>query len=103
VLDLIISLGWGAFSLTREKAEKLVDLLIAKGDISREEAKNTIKLLVARGEKEREEFRQYFQQETKNFIQKCNFVTREEFRNLQEKVTTLEKHVGDEEEKNNQI
>lgn len=103
MLDLIISIGWGAFSLTREKAEKLVELLIAKGEISREEAKNTIKLLVSRGEKEREEFRQYFQQEAKNLIQKCNFVTREEFRNLQEKVSTLAKYVGDEEEKNNRL
>jgi len=103
VLDLIISLGWGAFSVTREKAEKLVELLIAKGEIKREEAKSVIKLLVARGEKEREEFRQHFQQEAKNLIQKCNFVTREEFFNLQEKVDTLAKHIGGEEEKSNNL
>jgi len=103
VLDLIISLGWGAFSLTREKAEKLVELLIAKGEISRDEAKNAIKVLVARGEKEREEFSHYFQKEAKYVIQKCNFVTREEFRSLQEKVNTLVKHIGGEDEKSNKL
>ncbi len=90
LLDLIISLGWGTVSLTREKAEKMVDLLIKRGEISREEAKNTLNELVNRGEKERAEIRQHLQQEVKDMLQKYNLVTREEFNALQEKVNMLE-------------
>ncbi|MEW5921025.1 MAG: phasin family protein [Bacillota bacterium] len=94
MLDLIISLGWGTFSITREKAEKLVDMLITKGEISREEAKNTINVLLARGEKEREEVRQYFKREVNGILQKCNFATRDDFMALQERVKALEAKVS---------
>ncbi len=90
LLDLIISLGWGTVSLTREKAEKMVDLLIKRGEISREEAKNTLNELVNRGEKERAEIRQYLKQEMKSMLQKYNVVTREEYLSLQEKINMLE-------------
>ena len=85
LLDLLISLGWGTFSLTREKAEKMLDHLI-----SREEAKNTINELVDRGEKERTEVRKYLQEEVKNKLQKYNLVSREEFNRLQDQVNMLE-------------
>ncbi len=90
LLDMIISLGWGTVSPTREKAEKMVDQLIARGDLSREEAKKTINELVDRGEKERAEVRQYLQEEAKNIMQKYNIVTREEYLGLQEKINILE-------------
>lgn len=90
MLDLLISLGWGTFSFTREKAENLVDMLIAKGEISREEAKNTINALLARGEKEREEARQYLKTEINSIMQKFNFCTRDEILALQEKIRLLE-------------
>lgn len=90
LLDLIISLGWGTVSLTREKAEKMVDLLIKRGEISRDDAKNTLNELIDRGEKERAEVKQYLQQEVKNMLQNHNIVSREEYLTLQERVNILE-------------
>lgn len=103
MLDLIISLGWGAFSLTREKAEKLMELVLTRGGINRDESKNTIKVLAARGEKERAEFSYFFQKVTNKLIQKWNYVPREEFNKLQEKVDILAKHVGCEDEKSKEL
>ncbi len=99
LLDMIISLGWGTISLTREKAEKMVDQLIARGEISREEAKNTINELVERGEKERNEVRKYMQDEANNVMLKYNIVTREDLLVLQQKVNILEQKYKDLEEK----
>jgi len=90
LLDLLISLGWGTVSLTRERAEIMVDLLIKRGEISREEAKKTINELVDRGEKERAEVKQYLQEEVKNMLQKYSLVTREEFNILQDQINMLE-------------
>lgn len=90
MLDMLLSLGLGTVSLTREKAEQMVDMLITKGDLSREEAKSTINELVERGEKERERVRQYLQQETKNILHGYDLVTREEYLALQERVNALE-------------
>lgn len=95
LLDLIISLGWGTVSLTREKAEKMVDQLIARGEINREEAKKTINELVDRGEKERAEVRQYLQQEVKSMMQKYNVVTREEYLLLEQRVSALEQKIDE--------
>ena len=94
MLDLLISLGWGTFSFTREKAEKMVDMLISKGEISREEAKNTINALLARGEKEREEARRYLKKEIDNIMQKCNFCTRDEILALQDRIRLLEAKIS---------
>lgn len=90
MLDLLISLGFGTVSLTREKAEEIVDLLITKGELSREEAKKTINELVERGEKDREKIKDYLQQEIRHTLQKYNLVTREEYLALQERVKALE-------------
>lgn len=99
LLDMIISLGWGTVSLTREKAEKMVDQLIARGEISREEAKSTINELVERGEKERDEVRRFLQEEAKNIMQKYNIITREDLLALQQKVNILEQKYKDLEQK----
>ncbi len=90
MLDLILSLGWGTFSFTREKAEKIVNVLISKGEMSREEARQTMELLLARGEKERNEAKKYVQQKAKKMLQRFNFATRDDLLALQAQINILE-------------
>lgn len=98
MLDYLISLGWGTFSLTREKAEKIVEYLIKKGDIGREDARKAIKDLVERGEEERAKFKEYLNDEFSRMLQKRNLVTKTEFRELEERVRLLEESVKKDEQ-----
>ncbi|MGI5876130.1 MAG: phasin family protein [Dethiobacteria bacterium] len=90
MLDLLLSLGWGTVSMTWEKAESLVQKLVSKGDIKKEDTKKMIKLLVERGEKERQVFKEYISNEVAKILQINNMVTREEFSELQDRVSNLE-------------
>jgi len=90
MLDLLISLGWGTFSLTREKAENIVEDMLKKGEMRREESKAFVKALVERGEKERAEFRDFVNKEILGLVQKGNLVARSEYADLEERVKALE-------------
>lgn len=90
MLDLLLSLGWGTVSMTWEKAENLVQKLVSRGDIKKEDTKKMIKLLVERGEKERQVFKEYISNEVAKILQINNMVTREEFSELQDRVSNLE-------------
>lgn len=90
MLDLLISLGWGTFSLTREKAENIVEDMLKKGEMKREESRALIKALVERGDKERAEFRDFINNEILNLVQKGNLVARSEFADLEKRVKILE-------------
>jgi len=102
MLDFLISLGWGTFSLSREKAEKVVDYLIKKGDIGREDARQAIKELVERGEEERAKFKEYLNGEIASLLQKGNLVTKTELHELEEKIKFLEESLKKVEQKENQ-
>lgn len=92
MFDLLLSLGWGTISMTREKAEKMVERFVQEGDLKRDDAKKIMKTLVERGEKKRKEFREYINDEILNLLQKSNLVTRNEFEELQERVHLLEQN-----------
>ncbi|MDO9535540.1 MAG: polyhydroxyalkanoate synthesis regulator [Bacillota bacterium] len=90
MLDLLISLGWGTFSLTREKAENIVEEMLKKGEMRREESKTLVRALVERGDKERAEFRDFIKNEILNLVHKGNLVARNEFADLEKRVKILE-------------
>lgn len=98
MLDSLISLGWGTFSLTREKAEKMVEYLIQKGDIGREDARQAIKELVQRGEEERAKFKEYLNSELSKMLEKANLATKTELHELNERVAFLEESLKKAEE-----
>ncbi len=90
MLDYLLSLGWGTFSLTREKAEKVVEYLIEKGDIGRRDARKAIKELVERGEEERAKFKDYLNGEMSGLLHKRNLATKAELHELKERIRLLE-------------
>jgi polyhydroxyalkanoate synthesis regulator phasin len=90
MLDLLISLGWGTFSLTREKAENIVEDMLRKGEMKREESKALVKALVERGDKERAEFRKIIDNEILGLIQRGNLVARSDYEDLEKRVKALE-------------
>jgi len=55
-INNVILAGLGALSLTREKAEEIVDTLIKRGEVSRKDRKATIDSLIAKAEDQARKF-----------------------------------------------
>ncbi len=94
MLNLLLSLGWGTLSFSREKAEKIVEEMVSRGDLRREEARTFFQELVERGEKERNELKNYLHEEFASWMQKNKLVSRDEYEKLQERVKALEEELA---------
>jgi polyhydroxyalkanoate synthesis regulator phasin len=62
-IDTLLSFGIGALSMTRGRAQKVVDELVKKGEVRLEESKALIDRMTSRGEEERAELRKLIEEE----------------------------------------
>lgn len=88
-------LGLGIFSVSREKAEKLVNDLIEKGEVNREEAGQVIEDLIKKGEEEKEAIRNLVKDEVGGFKKDFSMVSRTELDQLKTRLEELEKKLSD--------
>jgi polyhydroxyalkanoate synthesis regulator phasin len=82
-------IGLGALTLTREKAQSIVDELVKRGDARRDEAKDLVDRLVKRGEEEHAELRKLVKTEVENAMAGMSLVTREDIEALAQKIDGL--------------
>ncbi len=87
VMDTLLALGFGALSMTREKAKKIVDELVKRGEVRLEESKDLIDKLVARGEEERAEMHKLLKEELERA--KSGLATRKDIEELSAKIDAL--------------
>ncbi|MGE5390044.1 MAG: phasin family protein [Deltaproteobacteria bacterium] len=87
-------LGLGAMSLTRERAEKFYDEMIAKGETSREEAKQFIEDAIKKGEEERKEMRNMVRDEFNEMRNEFSFVRKSDYDALEARVKELEEKLA---------
>ncbi len=85
VLEKMLLVGLGAWTMTREKVNEAVQELVREEDVEPEEARKLVDALVARGEKERQELREIIHHE----IERVRPVTRQEFEELSQRVDSL--------------
>jgi len=86
--------GIGAFSLTREKAEQIVKELVERGQVSAEEAKGVFRDLIEKGEQERAALVQAIRSEINRFREEVGFVTKQDLKALEERISRLEAQTG---------
>jgi len=84
-----ISMGLGLFTMTREKAEEIVDNLIEKGEISRKEASGVLEEILNRAEKEREELEKRINTSLENTLERFNVPTKKEIEELNNKLDDI--------------
>ena len=89
-INNIILAGLGAVSLTRDKAEEIIDQLIKRGEVSRKDRKAAIDDLITRAE----EHGRKFADTMKNQAAKLRGVRREEYDELAEEVENLRAEVA---------
>lgn len=101
ILHKLMLLSLGAVSLTKEKAEKLAEELVKRGEISREEAKDFMKELIARGEEERAGLKSTVQAEVDRLRKDMGLATKADFSRLEERLRQIEEKLGTRPDENN--
>jgi len=84
-----ISMGLGLFTMTREKAEEIVDKLIEKGEISRKEASGVLEEILNRAEKEREELEKRINNSLENTLKRFNVPNKADIEELNKKLDDI--------------
>lgn len=77
--------GIGLLSMTREKAQKLIDELSHEGDVQKSEVKQWVDQLSDRGEEERQALRKVIRDELKKVLDEMGIATKEDIQKLLEK------------------
>ena len=94
VIDTLFALGFGVLSMTRERAKKVVDELVKRGEVELKESKALIDKMVARGEEERAELRKLIEEGLERT--KTGLATRKDIEELSAKIDALaEKLAGE--------
>ena len=81
--------GLGILSLTREKAEAIVEDLVKRGEVQRDEARELVDRLVARGGKEREALSDLVRDEVEEAIGAMNLASKADLDTLTKKLNAL--------------
>jgi polyhydroxyalkanoate synthesis regulator phasin len=77
--------GLGLLSMTREKAEKVIDELSREGEVQKGEMKQWVDQLSDRGEEERQALRNLIRDEMKKVLDDMGLATKEDIQKLVEK------------------
>lgn len=77
--------GIGLLSMTREKAQKIVDELTHEGEVQRSEVKQWVDQLSDRGEEERQALRKLIRDEIKKVLDEMGLATKEDIQKLLDK------------------
>jgi polyhydroxyalkanoate synthesis regulator phasin len=79
----------GILSLTREKAQSVVDELVKRGEVRRDDSKGLVDRLVQRGEEERGSFRKLIHEEVARVAHELNLATHSDLQALEKKIEAL--------------
>ncbi|MEA4926810.1 MAG: polyhydroxyalkanoate synthesis regulator [Syntrophomonadaceae bacterium] len=90
LFDRMFTLGLGAITVTKERAELFFDEMVERGEISREEAKQTMDEVMQKGKEQQEEFRKMIREEMENWKNTFGFATKADIDKLNERIKDLE-------------
>lgn len=96
ILKNTILASFGAFQVTRDKAEQIIDDLIKKGELDKSDRKKAVLELLDRAEKSTAKWKEKVsteagkaQKEVTNLVGKLNLVKRDDLKSLENKVDQL--------------
>lgn len=95
MLERSVLAGIGVLSMTHEKAQKIVDELIRRGEVQKDEAKDWVESLVQRGDEERQSLRKLIHDEVKSSLDELGLATKQDLQDLASKIEPLDKQEKD--------
>ena len=85
VLEKGFLVGIGLLSMTREKAQNVIEELTHEGELQKNEAKQWVDQLSSRGEEERQALRKLVRDEVKKVLDEMGLATKDDIQKLLEK------------------
>ena len=85
LLEKGLLVGIGLLSMTREKAEKVINELSHEGEVQKNEVKEWVDQLSDRGEEERQALRKLVRDELKKVLDDMGLATKEDIQKILEK------------------
>ncbi|MDY7223240.1 phasin family protein, partial [Halalkalibacterium halodurans] len=85
-----VALGFGLAAASKEQAEKIIDELVKKGELSQQESKDFLSELLRRGEESKKELDEKIQSKLKEMLSGLNVATKEEVQALEKRLAQLE-------------
>jgi len=82
LLEKSVLAGIGLLSMTREKAQKVIDELSQEGEVQKNDVKDWVDQLSDRGEEERQALRKLVRDEMKKVLDEMGLVTKEDIQKL---------------------
>ncbi|AKP47047.1 MULTISPECIES: phasin family protein [Bacillus] len=92
-MDLIkkgLSFGLGLAVTSKEQAEKFVNDLVKKGELSLEESKDMVNQLIQRGEEEKKGLQRIVREQIKQILNELDLATKEDIQKLEQRIQKLE-------------
>lgn len=89
--DQFFSLGLGVMVASKEQAEKVVNELVEKGEISKKESMEMMEKLIEKGDKTKRDLDETVKTRVQKTLKELNLVTMEDYRKLEERIAQLEK------------
>jgi len=88
-LDKLMLAGLGALSMSRERAEKIFEEYVHRGEAEKANRSGFVKDLMDTAEKSRKDLEKFVADEVHKAIEKINVVTREDLQRVEEKLDQL--------------
>ncbi|MFD2638875.1 phasin family protein [Piscibacillus salipiscarius] len=92
-----LSVGLGLASASKDQAERVLDELVEKGQLSKEESNNLLKDLRMKGEESQKQFDEKIKRQLKTYLDELEVPTKETAQALEDRIEKLEEQVNKEE------
>ena len=86
-----VLMGLGAMTITKEKAENLVDELIKKGELAKDKRSKAIQDLLEKANEQEKEISDKIGDAVNKSIEKLGIPTKQDFERLEKKIDELKK------------
>ena len=93
ILKKTILAGLGVYSLTREKAQEIMNDLVKRGELSKDEGSKFVKALVEKADEEVSFLKKMVEKQVNQAISKFRPSYDEEFKKLHQKIDKLSKEI----------
>jgi len=88
-LDKMMLAGLGALSMTRERAEKLFDEYVKKGEAAKEARTGFVKEVMDGAEKTRQELQRLISDQVRQTVNNLHVATKDDIQRIEQKVDEL--------------
>ncbi len=88
-LDKLMLAGLGALTMTRERAEKLFDEYVSKGQAQREARSGFVKEVMDSADRTRTEFQRLVEEQVRHAVSNLHLATRDDLLRIEQKLDQL--------------